>query len=113
MSWGDIMDKVFAWLFIIAIIWVIIGIISELATSDWRRRMVEWQEGRIRDLEQDNRNLESDLRWVNIDLRFYRDRVAMADERADRLAREVDSIYRLLAQRENNEGGAPAQQVAA
>lgn len=121
MTWAEIGDKVFAWFILFCLLMFVAsligGAISNAAENQWRKQMVDWQEGRIRNLEWDKRNLESDLRWQKIDLDSHKRRADYAEERNDRLWRENAELYRILAKREVEEGedgtGSPAHVEAA
>lgn len=113
MSWAETTNLIFGFIFIFCIIMFVIGVVQELSISDWRRRAMEWQESRIRDLEWENHDLKSELEWVEGNQNYYQRQAKLADERNDRLALELDAIYRLLAKRNIGEGGCPSQMAAA
>ncbi len=113
MEWTEIARGIINFVILFAIIMFVVGVIGDAIANGYNKRMVEWLEGRVRDLEWERSNLQSDLRWVEIDLRHERSRSAHAEERNQRLSHELDTLYKMLAKREDDSGGTPAQAVAA
>ena len=102
MTWADLGQYVFNFVVLIAAIMFIASIIGELSTSDYRRRLCDWQEGQIRDLNRD-------IMWLKQDLRWERCR----RESAEKLYEErTELLYHVLKNGTEPEGGSSAHIAA-
>ena len=95
MTWADFGNYIFNFVLIMVIGLFIISVIHDLGISDYRRRLCDWQEARINDLNQELRWTKEDLRWE----RSHRKSVErLLDERSDLL-------YSLLRKSDPESGG--------
>lgn len=118
MDWNSIGQSIVAWIFIGIWVWLIVGLIVETIIKKRDAAKLAEKDAIIWQLEQD-RLYHSDTRreliWVRDEYEWEKSRRIAAQDRADDLFKQLMATYGRVraSSQDSNEGGAPAQMVAA